>query len=140
MNEIYLQVCNHPELFERRDAKSPFFMNTEFYNMPVLLYNEGHLHLALPSKDHILYNKLFIFDAEYIHRALHCKEDSRANTFSFSRFIDLSPMEMNRTFVAGTLFRYANHQPRRNLPDRLRVVKNDFPLADYASSRSWREN
>ncbi|XP_018355719.1 PREDICTED: putative DNA helicase Ino80 isoform X1 [Trachymyrmex septentrionalis] len=101
----FRKVCNHPELFERRDAKSPFFMNTEFYNMPVLLYNEGLLHLAFPSKDHLLYNRLFIFTAEYIHRALHCNEDSRENTFSFSRFIDLSPMEMNKTFIAGTLFR-----------------------------------
>ncbi|EZA60837.1 Putative DNA helicase INO80 complex-like protein [Ooceraea biroi] len=101
----FRKVCNHPELFERRDAKSPFFMNTEFYNMPVLLYNKGLRHLALPSKDHVLYNKLFIFAAEYIHRALHCNEDPSENTFSFSRFIDLSPMEMNKTFIAGTLFR-----------------------------------
>lgn len=83
-------------------------MNTEFYNMPALLYNEGLLHLAFPSKDHLLYNRLFVFTTEYIHRALHCNEDSRENTFSFSRFINLSPMEINKTFIAGTLFRYVN--------------------------------
>ncbi|EFN73818.1 Putative DNA helicase Ino80 [Camponotus floridanus] len=101
----FRKVCNHPELFERRDARSPFFMNTEFYNMPALLYNEGLLHLALPSKDHLLYNKLFIFTAEYIHRALHCNENLCENAFSFSRFINLSPMEINKMFITGTLFR-----------------------------------
>ncbi|XP_020277600.1 putative DNA helicase Ino80 isoform X2 [Pseudomyrmex gracilis] len=101
----FRKVCNHPELFERRDAKSPFFVQTESYNMPALLYNEGLLHLALPSKDHLLYNKLFIFAAEYIHRALHCSEDPHENMFSFSRFINLSPMEMNKTFIDGILFR-----------------------------------
>lgn len=80
-------------------------MHTELYNLPVLLYNEGLLHLALPSKDHLLYNKFFIFAAEYIHRTLHCSEDSHENTFSFIRFINLSPMEMNKIFIAGTLFR-----------------------------------
>ncbi|XP_029678503.1 chromatin-remodeling ATPase INO80 isoform X2 [Formica exsecta] len=101
----FRKVCNHPELFERRDARSPLFMNTEFYNMPALLYNEGLLHLALPSKDHLLYNKLFIFAAEYIHCALHRNENLCENTFSFSRFINLSPMEINKMFIAGTLFR-----------------------------------
>lgn len=88
-------------------------MNTEFYNMPALLYNEGLLHLALPSKDHLLYNRLFIFAAEYIHRALHCNEDLCENTFSFSRFINLSPMEINKMFIAGTLFRYINIKFKR---------------------------
>jgi len=83
-------------------------MNTEFYNMPALLYKEGLLHLALPSKDHLLYNRLFIFATEYIHRALHCNEDLHENTFSFSRFINLSPMEINKMFIAGILFRYVN--------------------------------
>ncbi|KZC05466.1 Putative DNA helicase Ino80 [Dufourea novaeangliae] len=102
----FRKVCNHPELFERRDARSPFFMHTEFYEMPALLYTAGLLHLSLPSKDHMLYNKLFIFATEYIHRILH--EDngsSTQNPFSFSRFINLSPMEMNKVFVIGILFR-----------------------------------
>lgn len=85
-------------------------MNTEFYNMPVLLYIEGLLHLALPSKDHLLYNKLFIFTTEYIHRALHCNENLFENAFSFSRFINLSPMEINKMFIAGTLFRYVKNE------------------------------
>src|SRR6218665_1174396 len=35
------QVCNHPELFERRDVKSPFHMKLPDYYRPKLLYREG---------------------------------------------------------------------------------------------------
>lgn len=103
----FRKVCNHPELFERRDARSPFFMHTEFYEMPALLYTEGLVHLSLPSKDHLFYNKLFVFATEHIHRALHCEgsERSSENPFSFTRFINLSPMEMNQIFAIGILFR-----------------------------------
>ncbi|KAK2584287.1 hypothetical protein KPH14_006689 [Odynerus spinipes] len=103
----FRKVCNHPELFERRDAKSPFFMTTQSHEMPALLYTEGLLHLALPSKDHLLYNKLFIFATEYIHRALYSQnqDDLHGNIFSFIRFIDLSPMELNKIFITGILFR-----------------------------------
>ncbi|XP_047347049.1 chromatin-remodeling ATPase INO80 isoform X1 [Vespa velutina] len=103
----FRKVCNHPELFERRDAKSPFFMCTQSFEMPALLYTEGLLHLALPSKDHLLYNKLFIFATEYIHKALHDESQSNlhGNIFSFSRFIDISPMELNKIFITGILFR-----------------------------------
>lgn len=102
----FRKVCNHPELFERRDAKSPLFINTECYQMPVLLYTEGLLHLSLPSKNHILFNKLFIFAVEHIHRSLHDRDDdSFGSFFSFTRLIHLSPMELNKIFVAGILFK-----------------------------------
>ncbi|XP_034174999.1 chromatin-remodeling ATPase INO80 [Osmia lignaria lignaria] len=102
----FRKVCNHPELFERRDAKSPLFMRTEFYEMPALLYTEGLVHLSLPSKDHLLYNKLFIFATEHVHRTLYGgSEDLSQNPFSFSRFINLSPMELNKIFIIGILFR-----------------------------------
>ncbi|KAG7207458.1 hypothetical protein KM043_009093 [Ampulex compressa] len=102
----FRKVCNHPELFERRDAKSPLFLHTELYEMPALLYTEGLLHLSLPSKDHLLYNKLFVFATEYIHHVLHKGNGNLSdNFFSFSRFINLSPMEMNKIFTVGILFR-----------------------------------
>lgn len=83
-------------------------MCTQSFEMPALLYTEGLLHLVLPSKDHLLYNKLFIFATEYIHKALHGESQSNlhGNIFSFSRFIDLSPMELNKIFITGILFRY----------------------------------
>lgn len=100
----FRKVCNHPELFERRDARSPLFMKTEPYEMPALLYIEGILNESLPSRNHLLYNKLFIFATEYIHRSLFC-EGNENSCFSFSRLINLSPMELNKFFVIGILFR-----------------------------------
>lgn len=53
----FRKVCNHPELFERRDAKSPFAMKCEEYVLPRLVFDDGLLYRALPSKRHLLYNR-----------------------------------------------------------------------------------
>lgn len=79
-------------------------MKAESYEMPALLYFEGLLNEALPSKKHLLYNKFFVFATEYIHRSLFC-EESDPSSFSFTRLMNLSPMELNKIFVAGILFR-----------------------------------
>lgn len=150
----FRKVCNHPELFERRDARSPFFMHTEFYEMPALLYTEGLVHLSLPSKDHLLYNKLFIFATEYIHRALQDGNGRFSqNCFSFSRFVNLSPMEMSKVFVIGILFRLclATIMERRikmirywedwNADERTEIPRNQMlilPRKIDSSSRSLR--
>ncbi|XP_063977113.1 chromatin-remodeling ATPase INO80 isoform X2 [Diachasmimorpha longicaudata] len=98
----FRKVCNHPELFERRDAKSPLFVNTENYEMPALLYREGLLDFALPSNRHLLYNKLFIFATEYIHRSLFGAVPT--SYFSFARLIGESPMELNQIYICGILY------------------------------------
>ncbi|ALC46988.1 Etl1, partial [Drosophila busckii] len=54
----FRKVCNHPELFERRDAKSPFSMRCAEFVLPRLVYDDGLLHSALPSRQHLLYNRL----------------------------------------------------------------------------------
>lgn len=64
------KVCNHPELFERREAKSPLFVRCPEYILPKLLFDDGLLYLVLPSKHHLLYNHLSIFAVEYIQRSL----------------------------------------------------------------------
>lgn len=53
----FRKVCNHPELFERRDAKSPLSVKVEDYRIPRLIYNDGLLHIAFPSRRHLLYNR-----------------------------------------------------------------------------------
>ena len=37
------KVCNHPELFERREIRSPYYMKLDDYVVPKLLYREGKL-------------------------------------------------------------------------------------------------
>lgn len=53
----FRKVCNHPELFERRDAKSPLYMTYIEYVIPRLVYHECILDRAIPSKRHLLFNK-----------------------------------------------------------------------------------
>lgn len=37
----FRKVCNHPELFERRDARSPFYVQAIEYHMARLIYDDG---------------------------------------------------------------------------------------------------
>lgn len=57
MSCTMFQVCNHSELFERREIKSPFFMKTESYHLPKLIYQEGNFaYLVSNSKESSFYN------------------------------------------------------------------------------------
>ncbi|CAH2095187.1 unnamed protein product [Euphydryas editha] len=96
----FRKVCNHPELFERRDVRSPFAMLVDDYHLPKLIAEDGILIRSIPSKRHLLYNKLSILNPDYIHRSCE-SEDS--NCFAFTRFMDLSPMELYRVMVCGWL-------------------------------------
>ncbi|XP_058795965.1 chromatin-remodeling ATPase INO80 isoform X2 [Phymastichus coffea] len=100
----FRKVCNHPELFERRDAKSPYFMRTELFELPSLLFKGYIFNPVNPSKEHLLYNKFFLFASEYIHRSLFDDIDGE-RCFSFSRFSNLSATELNSIFIGGILFR-----------------------------------
>ena len=99
---IYLQVCNHPELFERREARSPFLMDIGPYLLPNLLLN-NNIHSArgqindndgkFGSKHHWIYNKLCIFNPTHVHQSLKSTKRHHPSTFSYLRFIDTSPAE-----------------------------------------------
>lgn len=57
MSCTMFQVCNHSELFERREIKSPFFMKTESYHLPKLIYQEGNFaYLVSNSKESSFFN------------------------------------------------------------------------------------
>ena len=64
------QVCNHPELFERQEIKSGFHIKQEPYRLPKLVYRDCLLDTSLPSRRHILYNKLCIYNTEHVHSSL----------------------------------------------------------------------
>lgn len=97
----FRKVCNHPELFERRDAKSPLFIKTENYHMPGLIFTDGIIQNLITSKSHLLNNKFCIFTTEYIHRSVD-------NCFSFSRFLGISPMELNKLYIDGVVFLFCH--------------------------------
>ncbi len=104
----FRKVCNHPELFERRETRGPFTMRLDDYNLPKLVYREGMLSSNLPSKDHILYNMLYIHNAEYIQKSLKPSQDGNVVTseFSFLRFINISPAEINSIMLRGLFVRW----------------------------------
>lgn len=53
----FRKVCNHPDLFERRDAKSPFVMKCEDYPIPRLIYVNSNLQTKIPNNDYLLLNR-----------------------------------------------------------------------------------
>ncbi|KAH8292007.1 hypothetical protein KR054_003340 [Drosophila jambulina] len=98
----FRKVCNHPELFERRDARSPFFMRCAEYTIPRLIYENGLLHRSLPSRRHLLYNRFNIFKSEYMQRSLF--EDVNMNScFGFTRLCDLSVGDMVDVTLNGLI-------------------------------------
>ncbi|XP_030374870.1 chromatin-remodeling ATPase INO80 [Scaptodrosophila lebanonensis] len=102
----FRKVCNHPELFERRDAKSPFSMRCAEYVLPRLVFNDGLLQHALPSKRHLLYNRFNIFKSAHIQQSLFggSYEDRNVNScFSFTRFCDLSLADMEDVTLNGLI-------------------------------------
>ncbi|KAL0868568.1 hypothetical protein ABMA27_008036 [Loxostege sticticalis] len=105
----FRKVCNHPELFERRDVKSPFAMQVDDYHIPKLLAEDGILIRSIPSKRHLLYNILSVLIPEHVHRnANDCEleesQDGNVKCFAFTRFMDLSPMEIYRVMLCGWLY------------------------------------
>jgi chromatin-remodeling ATPase INO80 len=98
----FRKVCNHPELFERRDIKSPFSLLQLEYVMPRLIFNECRLYKMIPSKQHLLYNKFSIFKAENIHRRM-LPETSECDGISFLRFINLSCGDVEKLTLHGLL-------------------------------------
>lgn len=98
----FRKVCNHPELFERRDIRSPFSLPPLEYQMPRLVYNELRLHAMIPSKKHLVYNTFSIFKAENLKQRL-LPEEPEVDGLSFLRFIDLSPGEVEKLTLYGLL-------------------------------------
>uniref|UniRef100_W8APB8 Chromatin-remodeling ATPase INO80 n=1 Tax=Ceratitis capitata TaxID=7213 RepID=W8APB8_CERCA len=148
----FRKVCNHPELFERRDAKSPFAMRCEEYVLPRLVYSECLFQRAIPSKRHLLYNKYSIFKAAYIHQSLFNElpagkgkktngnyaryVDLNANEaccFSFSRMTDLSPKDLEDISING-LISYILHYRRRLTQYALLAYRRQW-WPEYKSTR-----
>ncbi|ESO83010.1 hypothetical protein LOTGIDRAFT_236919 [Lottia gigantea] len=103
----FRKVCNHPDLFERHEPKSPFFMKLEPYYIPKHIYRCGILEKALPSKAKIIYNLLYIHSPHHIHSTLQPLTNGRVNSaFSFLRFIGMSPSDLYSYMFGGLLVRW----------------------------------
>ncbi|RUP46236.1 SNF2 family N-terminal domain-containing protein [Jimgerdemannia flammicorona] len=128
----FRKVCNHPELFERADVRSPFTF-CEFsitpsisregehlycpyttrsaikFHIPKQLYRQGGI-LTIPSENSVagfstryLDNLMNIWQPDYIHQSMFSDEPDAA--FSFLRFVDTTPSEANAIFFNSVLSR-----------------------------------
>ncbi|KAF5356342.1 hypothetical protein D9756_003876 [Leucocoprinus leucothites] len=142
----FRKVCNHPELFERADVVAPFsfsnfgrsgnlaregdFMDLPYsvknpihVSIPELFYQDGGL-VDVPcitddSKNTSVINKLCnIWSTDWIHGSIY---DSGNPSFSFLRFLDISPTEAH-SLHASTLIKRS-----------LRAVEQEVRLREVAS-------
>uniref|UniRef100_A0A182IV63 Chromatin-remodeling ATPase INO80 n=1 Tax=Anopheles atroparvus TaxID=41427 RepID=A0A182IV63_ANOAO len=72
----FRKVCNHPELFERRDVRSPFCMkwSYELVDRPIFR-RQLLMDCTVPSRRHWLHNRCYIFKAFHVQRRLLLAED-----------------------------------------------------------------
>jgi DNA helicase INO80 len=120
----FRKVCNHPELFERRDVKSPYSLPKLEYNMPRLVFDEGRIHKSLPSKSHLIYNKFNIFKAENIQRRLTEDVDDR-DGLNFLQFINLTPGEVEKITIGGIL-QLLLHSIETEVKNKLLNYRNEY--------------
>ncbi|KAJ8983891.1 hypothetical protein NQ317_000927 [Molorchus minor] len=152
-----LLVCNHPELFERRDAKSPIRILPLQYNIPYLVYDCNIRQICT-----LKLNKHFIFTPEYITRAM----DSCFNStiFNFCYALNLSYKDLYKILQGDILHSWRvyfnmeredyvghlktfwnpsqNSKPSIRLRDQLRLcngqIENSPVLQDLVFVRSTR--
>lgn len=123
----FRKVCNHPELFERRDSKSPLTMKVMEFPLPRLVFNEAFFERAIPSKKHLLYNRFSIYKAENVHRAMFPKQKgeksvkycryvdlSYDNAFSFVGISGLTPCEVERLTLGGLIYYFNSFKTLQN--------------------------
>uniref|UniRef100_A0A182K429 Chromatin-remodeling ATPase INO80 n=1 Tax=Anopheles christyi TaxID=43041 RepID=A0A182K429_9DIPT len=67
----FRKVCNHPELFERRDVRSPFCMkwSYELAERPIFR-RQLVMDCTVPSRRHWLHNRFYIFNAFQVQRRM----------------------------------------------------------------------
>lgn len=94
----FRKVCNHPELFERRDAKSPVYTSPYVYNIPYLIYDFNVRYLKS-----LVIDRYFSFTDEYITDVY--KSDVQDSIFSICYLLNLSPGDVYQIFRGDILHR-----------------------------------
>ncbi|XP_055041517.2 chromatin-remodeling ATPase INO80 [Misgurnus anguillicaudatus] len=103
----FRKVCNHPDLFERQEIRSPFHMSLKPFVMSKFMFRHGLLRTSDHSKTKLKQTVLSPFSAQHIQQSLFDrKTDKEASSFSFLRFIDVSPAEMSNIMLQGTVVRW----------------------------------
>ncbi|KAJ8923687.1 hypothetical protein NQ315_010268 [Exocentrus adspersus] len=98
----FRKVCNHPELFERRDAKSPIRASPLQYVIPRLIY-DSNVRKKLMFK----LQKYFVFTPEYIANAV--THDFSRTIFNFCFALNLSFNDLYKIFQGDVLHRWRHY-------------------------------
>ncbi|XP_066247321.1 chromatin-remodeling ATPase INO80 isoform X1 [Euwallacea similis] len=96
----FRKVCNHPELFERRDAKSPIRVHPVVYNIPYLVYDTN-----IRQEQFLKINKHLPFTPQYISNA----RNSHNSLFTFLNYLDISAEELFKILVGNVVARWKNY-------------------------------
>ncbi|KAH8148143.1 uncharacterized protein LAJ45_07907 [Morchella importuna] len=149
----FRKVCNHPDLFERADTRSPFSLtqwaetasflregpvidvaytsrNMITYCVPALVYREGgRLDLPGPDSNHgsrkfQLSNILNIWKPDHIHKSIR---SDRNSAFSWLRFADTSASEASAAFHKSQFDNSLTLRTRRNLSQFSTVYDEEKP-------------
>lgn len=102
------QVCNHPELFERRDAKSPISVPPLQYVVPRLVYNDNVRQILMFN-----IQKYFVFTPEYIANAID--SDFTSTLFNFCFALNLSFNDLYEILQGHVLHRQVFNIIARNI-------------------------
>lgn len=115
----FRKVCNHPELFERREPRSPFAMTTDDYIVPALVTDA----MFPCDKLHLLMNHLSPFNPIHSHRSLFSGgESERDCAFSFTRLLRISVGELYKLMFYGIYYRWHNIIARMQDAGRRKLV------------------
>ncbi|KAL4641797.1 DNA helicase INO80 [Arapaima gigas] len=103
----FRKVCNHPDLFERQETRSPFHMSLKPFVISKFFYRHGLIMNFGHWRKRLLQVLLSPFSSHHIQQSLfHRKGDDEGSNFSFLRFIDMSPAELYNMMLQGTLVRW----------------------------------
>ncbi|XP_028128884.1 chromatin-remodeling ATPase INO80 [Diabrotica virgifera virgifera] len=98
----FRKVCNHPELFERRDAKSPIRISSLQYTVPYQIYDFNVREILMEKiRKHFIFKPGDIKDA--IQDGLH------PTIFNFCHFLGLSAEDVFRIFQGNILHRWKHY-------------------------------
>ncbi|XP_077286695.1 chromatin-remodeling ATPase INO80 isoform X2 [Arctopsyche grandis] len=135
----FRKVCNHPELFERRDVKSPFFLKCDDYVIPKIVAEDGILAVSFPSKKHLFFNKFCIFATEYINNDLF-RNSETIKAFSFTRFINLSAQELYNITIGEWIYVITYLLNYKRICDNLRYRYRWWSSLKYESVVDYQQN
>uniref|UniRef100_H3AJK7 Chromatin-remodeling ATPase INO80 n=1 Tax=Latimeria chalumnae TaxID=7897 RepID=H3AJK7_LATCH len=103
----FRKVCNHPELFERQETSSPFYISLKPYCMGKFLYRHGQFCVTSHRCSRWLHILMSPFHPAHIHQSLfHRKDITTRSEKLVVRFLCCPPLPVSDFIHVGSLFRW----------------------------------